>query len=189
MSFISRIKQQIRLLSQPIRHAILAGFYDENKIIEYYRKQGAQIGENCRIDTRTPWYDAHLISIGNHVFISRSVLFHTHDGATWIIQEENPKIRITGKIVIEDNCMIGTYCQIFLNTRIGNNSIVGAGSVVINDVPPNSIVMGVPARVIGSTLKYREKHLAMYNDSVASKKQDSADLPTAQDSKDASSSK
>jgi hypothetical protein len=61
--------------------------------------------------------------------------------------------------VIEDNCIIGLRSTIFPNVRIGRNSVVAAGSLVINDVPPNSIVMGVPARSFGSMDKYREKCL------------------------------
>src|SRR6185369_11988585 len=41
--------------------------------------------------------------------------------------------------------------------RIGPNSVVGAGSVVVSDVPPNTLVMGVPARPFGAIEKYREK--------------------------------
>jgi len=52
---------------------------------------------------------------------------------------------------------IGRNVDLLPNIRIGRNSIVGAGSVVISDVPPDSIVMGVPARVIGSVPKYEEK--------------------------------
>ena len=149
--------------------------YNNWTIAEYYRKQGAQIGDNCRIDINSILFDAHLLSIGNHVFIANHVTLHTHDGAAWILRDEIPNIRITGKIIIEDNCMIGASAHLFPNVRIGKNSIIGAGSVVISDIPPNSIAMGVPARVIGSTLKYRERHVTFWKEQVALNKQQPPD--------------
>jgi len=98
------------------------------------------------------------------VFISAGVVFHTHDGGVWILRQEVPQIRVHGSIVIEDNCIIGSNAMLLPNIRIGRNSIVGAGSVVISDVPPNSIVMGVPARVIGSIQKYKERCIARWKE-------------------------
>lgn len=140
---------------------ILAG-YNSNTIAEYFRKKGAQIGENCDIFITMLGLDPYLVNIGNHVFISKGVVFHTHDGGVWVLRDKIPGIRVHGPVVIEDNCIIGVNAQLFLGIRIGRNSIVGAGSVVISDVPPNSIVMGVPARVIGSITKYEEKCLAKW---------------------------
>ena len=141
--------------------------YDEWNIAKYFRKQGATIGNDCFIAARSLAMEPHLVTIGNHVWISRGVLLNTHDGGYWIFQEELPSLRITGKIVIEDNCLIGANAIILPNVTIGKNSIVGAGSVVINDIPPNSVVMGVPARVIGSTLKYKEKCISIWEEQMA----------------------
>ena len=116
---------------------------------------------HSRLLTRT---EPYLVSIGNNVFITTGVIFHTHDGGAWVFKEEINDIDILGNIIIEDNCVIGRNSQLLPNIRIGKNSIVGAGSVVISDVPPNSIVMGVPARVFGSTLKYKEKCIARWKE-------------------------
>jgi acetyltransferase-like isoleucine patch superfamily enzyme len=51
-------------------------------------------------------------------------------------------------VVIEDNVWIATRATILKGVRIGRNSVVAAGAVVTHDVPPNTIVAGVPARVI-----------------------------------------
>jgi serine acetyltransferase len=83
----------------------------------------------------------------------------THDGAAWVFRDEDPDIQVFGPIVIEDNCIVGVGAILGPNIRIGRNSVVGAGSVVISDVPPNTIVMGVPARPLGSVEKYRQKCL------------------------------
>jgi hypothetical protein len=53
--------------------------------------------------------------------------------------------------------VIGRNVTIFANVKIGRNSIVGPGSVVISGIPPNTIALGVPARPFGSTEKYKQK--------------------------------
>jgi len=147
-----------------IRSAIILTGYNSSSIAAYFRKQGAHIGEDCQILVTSLGLDPYLISIGNHVFISLGVRFHNHDGGVWILRDRVPGIRAYGPIVIEDNCIIGVNVMLLPNIRIGSNSIVGTGSVVISDVPPNSVVMGVPARVIGSIQKYEEKCIERWNE-------------------------
>jgi acetyltransferase-like isoleucine patch superfamily enzyme len=144
--------------------ALLRLGYNSSTIAKYFREQGAHVGEDCDIQVRSLGPDPYLVSIGNHVFISPGVAFHTHDGGVWVLRDKVPGIRVYGPIVIEDNCIIGVNVMLFGNVRIGRNSIVGAGSVVITDVPPNSIVMGVPARAISSVQKYEERCLARWNE-------------------------
>ncbi len=132
-------------------------------IAEYFRKQGAQIGENCSIIPTYLNTEPYLIKIGNHVAIAGGVQFITHDGGTWLFREEVPELQVFGPIVIEDNCVIGQNAVLFGNIKIGKNSIVGAGSVVITDVPSDTIFMGVPARSFGSVAKYKEKCMERWN--------------------------
>jgi virginiamycin A acetyltransferase len=54
-------------------------------------------------------------------------------------------------VVVEHDCWLGQNAVVLKGVRIGHHSIVGANSVVAEDVPPCSIAGGVPARVIGST--------------------------------------
>jgi acetyltransferase-like isoleucine patch superfamily enzyme len=136
--------------------------YSDQTIAKYFIKQGAQIGQGCQIAVLSLGSQPYLVNIGNHVWVSRGVIFDTEDASTWIAQDECPDIQTYGRIVIEDNCFIGYNSHLLPNIRIGKNSIVGAGSVVITDIPPDSIVMGVPARVIGSTKKYKEKCIALW---------------------------
>jgi acetyltransferase-like isoleucine patch superfamily enzyme len=131
--------------------------YNRFTIAEYFRQQGAQIGEGCSIIPTSIGAEPYLVKIGHHVTIAAGVRFITHDGGAWIFRGEIPDLQVFGPIIIEDNCVIGSHAILFGNIRIGKNSIVGAGSVVISDVPPDTIVMGVPARPFGSTAKYREK--------------------------------
>jgi len=133
--------------------------YNPTTIAEYLRKQGSTIGEGCVIVPTNLGAEPYLVRIGNHVTIAQGVKFETHDGGVWIFREELPDFQVFGPIVIEDNVVIGQNAILFPNIRIGRNSIVGAGSVVITDVPPDTICMGVPARPFGSISKYREKSI------------------------------
>ena len=54
-------------------------------------------------------------------------------------------------VFIEDDVFIGARAMVLKGVRIGKGAVVGAGAVVTKDVPPNAIVAGNPARVVGTT--------------------------------------
>lgn len=155
----SNVFHQIKKLVARLRAAYELRKYSPATIAEYLRRQGSQIGEGCFIVPTSLGTEPYLVKIGNHVAIAYGVTFSTHDGAAWIFRDQAPDTQVFGPIVIEDNCIIGNNAILLPNIRIGRNSVVGAGSVVISDVPPNSVIMGVPARPFGSVDKYREKCL------------------------------
>lgn len=138
--------------------------YDRFTIAEYFRRQGAQVGEGCSIIPTSLGTEPYLVKIGNHVTIASNVKFITHDGGAWLFRKEFPDLQVFGPIIIEDNCVIGENALLLPNVRIGPNSIVAAGSVVISDIPPDCIAIGVPARPFGSVQKYREKCLARWQE-------------------------
>lgn len=159
---IKKIRKIIKAALSKFSRSILLMKYDNFTIAEYFRQQGATIGEGCYIVPRSLGTEPYLVTIGNHVAITEGVRLHTHDGGTWIFRQEHPDLRVFGTITIEDNCLIGLGAQILPGVTIGKNSIVGAGSIVISDVPPNSIVMGIPARIFGSIAKYKEKCIEIW---------------------------
>lgn len=118
--------------------------------IKYLRKLGVVIGERCRIRTMRFSTEPYLIEIGNHTAVAANTEFITHDGSTWCFEEELDG-GIFGKIKIGNNVFIGINCIILLNTNIGDNCIIGAGSVVRGTFPENSIIAGNPAQVISKT--------------------------------------
>jgi len=160
---VSAVLNLMRTAYSRIRLAAELRQYNEYTIAEYLRKQGAEIGEGCSIITRDLGPEPYLVKLGNHVTIAHGVIFMTHDGGAWLFRREFPDLQVFGPIVIEDNCVIGINAVLCPNIRIGPNSIVAAGSVVISDVPPNTIAMGVPARPLGSIDRYREKCLERWN--------------------------
>ena len=90
--------------------------------------------------------------IHNNVTIAAKVNFVTHDAIRHVLVNKynKPYSMNLGCIEIMDNVFIGLGAIIMPNVRINENVIIAAGSVVTKDVPPNSVVAGVPARVIGT---------------------------------------
>ena len=93
------------------------------------------------------------ITIGNNVAISHDVTIMDSD-AHYIDYED---YKISKPIYIEDDVWIGTRATILKGVTIGKGSIVAAGAVVTNDVPQNSIVAGVPAKVIKENITWHNK--------------------------------
>ncbi|WP_163337118.1 acyltransferase [Desulfopila sp. IMCC35008] len=136
--------------------------YDDFTIAEYFRRQGAYIGNNNRLEIRSLGPEPYLVTIKNHCTIANNVHFLTHDGGVWVFSEEIPDIQKFGTITIHDNCFIGINSIILGNVSIGPNAIVGAGSVVTKNVPENSIVAGVPARTVSSLSDYKRKAVEIW---------------------------
>ncbi|MBI2547522.1 MAG: acyltransferase [Candidatus Aenigmarchaeota archaeon] len=94
-------------------------------------------------------HDDGYIQIGNDVMIANSTLMVTNDH---IFTDKTQPIWKAGHtyapIIIEDDVWIGMGVKILKGVKIGRGSVIGAGAVVTKDVPPHSIAVGVPAKVI-----------------------------------------
>lgn len=108
-----------------------------------------KIGNDCKIEGSA--YIPPLTAIGNGVFIGPAATF-TNDPYPM-----SPKMIGT---VVEDGAVIGARAVIAPGVRIGKNSVVGMGSVVTRDVPPNVVVMGVPAKVAYNREEFERKKKA-----------------------------
>jgi len=116
----------------------------------YLRKKGVKIGKNCKVHTVSFSTEPYLVEIGDNVRITSGTIFITHDGAVFVFHGDIGG-GIFGKIKIGNNVFIGTNCIILLNTTVGDNCIVGAGSVVRGQFPDNSVIVGNPAKVVMKT--------------------------------------
>lgn len=154
----------LRSIIHKVHNLYVLHKYNDYTIAEYFRQQGAEIGENNRIMVQSLGQEPYLIKIGNHCSISAGVIFLNHDGGGWIFTEEIPSLQRFGKIEIKDNCYIGVNCTILANVTIGPNAVVGAGSMVTKDVPPNTVVCGNPARVVKTTEEYKRKIVQIWQE-------------------------
>jgi acetyltransferase-like isoleucine patch superfamily enzyme len=116
----------------------------------YLRKKGVKIGKNCKVHTVSFSTEPYLVEIGDNVRITSGTTFITHDGGVNVFRGEIGG-GIFGRIKIGNNVFIGTNCIILYNTTIGDNCIVGAGSVVRGQFPENSVIVGNPAKVVTRT--------------------------------------
>jgi acetyltransferase-like isoleucine patch superfamily enzyme len=126
---------------------------------EFLRRHGGfnSIGENCSILPTTNFTDPAYVRIGNNVHFSNAAIVG-HDGSTAMLDHAyGLRLDSVGKVDIRDNVFIGYNAVILPGVTIGPNAIVAAGAVVTDDVPPGSIVAGVPARPIGRVDELVEK--------------------------------
>jgi len=152
----------IKIIFSKLKYSYILNSYNDFTIAEYFRKQGARIGQDNRLEIQTLGPEPYLITIGNHCTIAQNVRFVTHDGGVWVFTEEMPDLQNFGPITIRDNCFIGMESILLKNITIGPNAIVGAGSVVTKDVPENTIVAGIPAKPISTLDRYKEKVLDVW---------------------------
>ena len=140
---------------------IINHFYSKSWIKNFKRKGGV-IGEKTvfvdlrksKIDSTRPW----LLEIGKYSVISSGVTILTHDYSLSTLRRVYGVWYGEGKVTkIGDNCFIGIDSIILMGTQIGNNVVVGAGSVVKGIIPDNVVVAGNPARVICSLEDYKNK--------------------------------
>ena len=130
---LSIIRTRVRSWMVKIRRYYLVKCWDHDL------GKDCEISFTAKLDRTYP----RGVHIGDETIVTFGAVILTHDGVnnrqldTWI-----------GK-----RCFIGPHSFIFPGVRIGDNSIVGAGSVVLGDVRPGSIVMGNPARVVGSGIE------------------------------------
>lgn len=88
------------------------------------------------------------LRIGAGCDISAGVQIYTHDTVMRVLSEGRAHVE-RAAVTVEDHCHIGAHAVVAKGVTIGHHSVVGASSFVNRDIPPNSVAVGVPCRVIG----------------------------------------
>ncbi len=112
-------------------------------------QRGVTIGQNCKISSHT--FICEGVTIEDDVFVGHNVSF---------INDRHPRAAVDGRLqtatdwllertLVKRGASIGTSATVLCGVIIGENALVGAGSVVTRDVPPGAVVVGNPARVVG----------------------------------------
>ena len=101
------------------------------------------LGDECLIDL------AEAVSLGDQVTLAERVLVLTHTNVGY---RDHPLQRLfppmAAAVVVEDGSFVGAGVTLLPGVRVGRGSFVAAGSVVTEDVPPATLVAGVPARPV-----------------------------------------
>jgi acetyltransferase-like isoleucine patch superfamily enzyme len=131
---------------------------DNSKIGTFVEIQkGASIGKNCKISSHT--FICEGVIIEDNVFLGHNVtfindLFPRATSETGQLQTEDDWSCVSTKI--KKGASIGSSVTILCGVTVGENAIVGAGSVVTKDVPGNTIVAGNPAKILRKIEKNKE---------------------------------
>ena len=123
---------------------------DETKIGAFVEVQkNARIGKRCKISSHT--FICEGVTIEDNVFIGHGVTFINDSYPRATVAEGRLQTEADWKVektIIRKGASVGSGATILANLVIGENAIVGAGSVVTKDVPPNTIVAGNPAKLL-----------------------------------------
>ena len=155
MSILKNMKKIFLLLKELFIRATKSG-------VDYARYKGVKIGSNCRIYTRSFGSEPWMITIGNKVTITSGVILLTHDGSTWLMNDEKGRRYLFRRVKIGNNVFIGVNSIIMPGVKIEDNVIIAAGSIVTKSVPSGVIIAGNPAKIIGSYETYRNDVLENY---------------------------
>lgn len=130
---------------------ILLGKMGKTFLIEqpFYCDYGynIEVGENFYANFNCTILDGAKVTFGDNVFIAPGCGFYTA-GHPLDVKQRNLGLEYAYPIKIGNNVWIGAQCIILPGITIGDNTVIGAGSVVTKDIPANVVAVGNPCRII-----------------------------------------
>ena len=133
----------------------ILGAVKNNILIEqpFYCDYGynIRVGENFYANFNLVILDEALVTFGDNVFIAPNCGFYTAGHPVNPI-ERNKGLEYARPITVGNNVWIGAGVQVLPGVSIGDNCVIGAGSVVVKDIPANSVAVGNPCKVVKSII-------------------------------------
>jgi acetyltransferase-like isoleucine patch superfamily enzyme len=128
------------------------GFGDGSSIYESsYVIGDVRVGEKTWIGPFVMLDGSGGLKIGSYCMISSGVHVYSHDTVKWSLTSGKVEAE-RAPVKIEDNCYIGSQALIIKGVEIGHHSVIGACTFVNKSIPPHSIAVGVPVKIIGRTV-------------------------------------
>ena len=134
-----------------------------NRYVNFLRKKGVVIGdeidfhggiESMSFDITRP----SLVTIGSKISFNKNFTLLTHDWGGYVLRNKYKEfISSSGPVKIGNNIVFGRNVTVLKGVTIGDNCIIGLNSVITKDIPPNSVVVGAPARVVSTLEDYYKK--------------------------------
>lgn len=106
-----------------------------------------ELGESFYANHNLVILDGGRVKFGDHVFVAPNCGFHTA-GHPIDFERRNQGLEYAYPITVGSNVWIGAGVQVMPGVTIGDNVVIGGGSVVVKDIPSNSVAVGNPCRVI-----------------------------------------
>ena len=142
-------------------------FVSSKLFVNYLKSEGISIGKKTKffdpkstfVDVERPW----LLHIGEYCKITKGVIILVHDYSRSVLRRKYGEILGECKeTFIGDNVFIGMNSIVLMGSHIGNNCIIGAGSVVSGCFQDDVVLAGNPARIICSLDDYYKKRKSSY---------------------------
>lgn len=151
-----------KIISRFYRSYNFFGRWSSKNYIKYLHFNGVKVGKRVRFrypeSTKIDLTRPSLIEIGDDVDINANFTIMIHDFGTFVFRNLfGDFVPSSGRVKIGSNIYFGRDVTVLKGVEIGDNCIIGLGSVVSKSIPSNSVAVGVPARVICSIEDYYQK--------------------------------
>lgn len=149
----------------------------------YGDSHNIKIGKNCILKNTVIWFEdencsleignnttiegAHIavtepnskIAIGNDCMFSGNIDIRNGDSHSILDTNTNQRINYAKNIIIENHVWLGNGVNVLKGVTIGDNTVIGIKSLVTNDIPSNSLAVGIPAKVVKTDITWDRKRI------------------------------